>query len=66
MGREGERGRETSMCERYIDPLPLTRPPTGDLPRNPGICPNWESNWQPLGLQASTQSRLTSARAGTF
>ena len=29
--------------------------PTGDLAHNPGICPDWESNWQPFGLQASTQ-----------
>ena len=29
-GREGEkRGRETSMCERYIDRLPLTPPQLG-------------------------------------
>ena len=32
-------------------------PPTGDLVRNPGMGPDWESNWQPFGLQASTQSR---------
>ena len=25
--------------------------PTGDLARNPGMCPDWESNWQPFGLQ---------------
>ena len=24
--------------------------------RNPDMCPDWESNWQPFGLQASTQS----------
>ena len=24
---------------------------TGDLARNPGMCPDWESNWQPFGLQ---------------
>ena len=27
-------------------------PPTGD----PGMCPDLDLNWQPLGLQASTQS----------
>ena len=31
-------------------------PPTGDLARNPGLCPEWESNQRPFGLQASTQS----------
>ena len=31
-------------------------PPTGDLAHNPGMCPDWESNQQPCGLQAGTQS----------
>ena len=31
-GREGERGRETSMCERYIDWSPLARPQLGTWP----------------------------------
>ena len=31
-------------------------PPTGDLACNPGMCPDWESNWRPFGLQAGTQS----------
>ena len=31
-------------------------PPTGDLACNPGMCPGWELNQQPLGSQASTQS----------
>ena len=31
-------------------------PPAGDLARNPGMCPDWELNWQPFGSQASTQS----------
>ena len=43
------RERETSM-------LLLKRPPTGDLAHNPGMCPNWESNQQPFGLQVGTQS----------
>ena len=30
-------------------------PPTGDLACNPGMCPDWESNWRPFGLQAGTQ-----------
>ena len=43
------------MYERYIDRLPLTRPSWG-LAHNPGLCPNWESNQQPLSLQAGAQS----------
>ena len=31
-------------------------PPTGDLARNPGMCPDWESSWRPFGSQAITQS----------
>ena len=31
-------------------------PPTRDLARNPGICPDWELNQQPFGLQAAAQS----------
>ena len=31
-------------------------PPTGDLAHNPGMCPDWESNWQPFGSEAGTQS----------
>ena len=31
-------------------------PPTGDLACNPGMCPDWESNWQPFGSQVSAQS----------
>ena len=28
-------------------------PPTGDLAHNPGMCPEWESNQLPFGLQAT-------------
>ena len=54
MGREGERKREREiwMCERYSN----WKPPPRDLARNPGMCPGWESNWQPFGLRAGTQS----------
>ena len=30
--------------------------PTEDLARHPGMCPDWESNQQAFGSQASTQS----------
>ena len=38
-------------------------PPTGDLARNQDMCPDWELNRQPFGLQASIQSRARPARA---
>ena len=47
-GREKET--ETAVCGC------LSRAPTGDLAPNPGMCPDWESNWQPFGLQAGYQS----------
>ena len=31
-------------------------PPSGDLVCSPGMCPDWESNWQPLDSQAHAQS----------
>ena len=31
-------------------------PPTGDLTRNPGMCPDWESNGRPFGSQSGAQS----------
>ena len=52
-----KRGRETSMCEIYIDwfPLACPQPPTMDPDWNPGMCPDWESNQRPFGSPASTQ-----------
>ena len=32
-----------------------TPTPTGDLARNSGTCPDWESNQRPFDSQASTQ-----------
>ena len=48
-GREGERGRETSMVTYCV-------PPAADLAHNPGMCPDGESNQRPFGPQACTQS----------
>ena len=31
-------------------------PHTGELTRDPGMCPDWEPNWRPFGSQAGTQS----------
>ena len=47
--REKERERNINVW------LPLGSP-TGDLAYNPGICPDWESNWQTFGSQVGTQS----------
>ena len=44
-GREKERERNISVW------LPLTWPPTRNLAYNPGMCPDWESNLRPFGLQ---------------
>ena len=50
-GREKERERNINVW------LPLTCPVLGpDLAHNPGVCPDWESNQRPFGLQAGTQS----------
>ena len=47
-GREGEKHQQRVVASHV--------PPTEDLARNPGMCSDWESNWQPFGSQASTQS----------
>ena len=50
-GREGEREGEKHQCVvASCTPLP------GDQARNPGMCTDWESNWQPFGSQARAQS----------
>ena len=43
---EGEREGEK---RQYVVASPV--PHTGDLAHNPVMCPDWESNWQPFGLQ---------------
>ena len=50
-GREGEREGEKHHCG-----VASHMPPTGDLALNLGMCPDWESNQQPFGSQAGTQS----------
>ena len=38
-GKQGEREGEKHEC------VVVSRvPPTGDMPSNPGMCPDWESN----------------------
>ena len=54
--REGEREeRNINVREIHWSVVSHT-PPTGDLAQNPGLCPDWESNQQPFGLQAGAQS----------
>ena len=48
-GREKEREKHQCVVASGV-------PLTGDLARNPGMCPDWELNQQPLGLQAGAQS----------
>ena len=43
---EGEKNWSVASCT----------PPTRDLARNPGMCPNRELNWWLFGSQAGTQS----------
>ena len=39
-GKEGEKEGEKHQCV-----VASCVPPTGDVARNPGTCPDWESNW---------------------
>ena len=50
-GMEEEREGEKHPC--VVDSL---TPATGDLAHNPGMCPEWESNQPPFGLQTVAQS----------
>ena len=50
-GREGER-----EGEKHPRVVASWAPTTGDLAHNPGMCPDWDLNWRPFGLQASIQS----------
>ena len=38
-------------------------PLTGDLDHNPGMCPDWESNQQPFGLQSKLQTSTQSTES---
>ena len=51
--KEGEREGGKHQCV-VASCVPLT----GDLAYNPGKCPDWESNQQPFGSQAGTQSTV--------
>ena len=47
--REKERERHQCVVASHM-------PPPGGLACNPGMCLDWESNQQPFGAQAHTQS----------
>ena len=51
VGREGQKEGEKHQCV-----VASHMPPTGGLACNSGTCPDWKSNQQPFGSQASTQS----------
>ena len=54
-GRKEERERNINVPEIHGWVASHT-PPAGGLACNPGMFPAWESNREPLGLQASAQS----------
>ena len=58
-GMEGEREGEKHQC--VVAPC---APPIGDLACNPGMCPDWESNRRPFGLQACAQSTELTRQSG--
>ena len=49
-GKEKERKRNINVWLLLVHPL------QGNLACSPGMCPDWESNQRPLGLQAGAQS----------
>ena len=59
-GKEGEREGEKHQCV-----VASWAPPTGDLACNPGMCPDWESNRWPFGLQAALNP-LSYASQGSY
>ena len=60
-GREGEREGEKHQCV-----VASHAPAIGDLDRNPGMCPDWESNQRSFGSQAHTQSTLSHTSHGSL
>ena len=53
----GKEREETQVCQRNINWLSIAhpQPPTRDLACNPGVCPDWESNWWLFGLKDYAQ-----------
>ena len=48
-GKGKDRGKHLHVVASHV-------PPTGNMAHNPGMCPDWGSNWRPFGSQAGTQS----------
>ena len=51
-----ERGREREGKGEKTNVWCLSYTPPGDPARNPGMCPDWESNQRPFASQLGTQS----------
>ena len=60
-GREGEREGEKHQCV-----VAFCMAPTGDLTHNPGMCPDWELNWQPFGSQPALNPLSYSSQGPTY
>ena len=54
-GKEKRKERNINVQEKHRSVASHTSP-VGDLACDPGMCPNWKSNWRPFGSQASAQS----------
>ena len=62
--REGKGGRKRKREKYHCVVASLTWLPWGDLARNPGMGPDWESNRRPFGLQP-VLNPLSHASQGT-
>ena len=51
-----ERGREGEVGEKHRCVVVSCTSLTGDLACNPGMCPDWEPNQRPFGLQSGAKS----------
>ena len=40
--------------------------PTEDLAHNPGMCPDWESSWQPFGSQPTLNPLSHTSQGGSY
>ena len=60
-----ERGEETEKERQKHQCVVASRaPPAGDVACNPGMCPDWGSNWRPFGLQAGLTPLSHSSQGG--
>ena len=53
-GRDKERERNTDVWEKHRS-VTSHLPPTGNLARSPGMCPDWELNRRPFCVQGDAQ-----------